>query len=111
MLDHFVLILSGFVGLNLIVLLNSSFLALRLTHFKVKNWSKLVLSIFLLFILQVLLSQILLGMSGQLNYLTVWLSHLTLLVIFSIIFIKKKPSKIVFPPIPQLNPTVFLMAS
>jgi len=96
--DNFTLQFLSFALLNLLVLANSSIISVALVKNTVKSWNKLFLSTFLIFSSQVFLTQITLGIFGALNYPSLWLLNLGVLLVTILICKKKKLlQKIEFP--------------
>jgi len=101
--------LLGFIGLNFILLFNAGLISIWSSGFKLKNWGKFVLSIFILFSLQILLSQIALGIFGLLTYANIWIINSVFFIITLFLFRRYCPKKIIFPAPPQLDSYIFLI--
>lgn len=107
--DSFTPTFLGFVALNMVVLANAALISLCLLKFKVESWGKFILSAFLLFILQIFLSQIILGVFSVLTYTNIWIINLLFFASTILLLGKRVYKKTTFPPPPRINLSWFLI--
>lgn len=100
---NFDLNLFSFLFLNAIVLFNSVLIAFFLLQFNIQNWGKFFLTTFIIYTLQVFISQILLGFFGILTYGAVWAVHIAFCIATVAIYGIKKRAPIQFSKFPRIK--------